>query len=382
MDIKDGLVGRVSRGLRGVASQRNIGPIGLKLGFEQLSFMQLESAGTTIKVRCAGSVPYPGNNIENVVKSTQNYKQFVQQLYKQHPLLHGRKIVTALPPNQIKLSMVNYRAKPGQPDDAAIVEQMKDRLSGSIGDWSLDYFPIRRNQLEAADRSALVAAAKRSDVVNMLELFRVAGLEIDAMEIGPVAIRRLASYIRSGSSFENVLLLNVGQYKSYLTVLWGRRLLLDREVDFGRKRLLQTLGDALDLSSDATERLVSRFGFRRSKFSEHPTTEHNVAETVTEILKPEFLSLVEDINKALIYTASETRGGAVSYVYLLGCMADWPGAGRFLGSLLSIPVAKLDPFSGFSSEGNTFGANPRDHFSGMVMAAGHALRGVVTNVGV
>ncbi len=382
MDQKQGLSGLFSRGLRGLASQRRVGPIGIRLGYEQLSFLQLEQAGDGLKVRCAGAADYPGMSRDNVTQSPAHFKTFLHDIAKRHSTLHGRTVVTGLPPEKIKLAMVNYRIKSGQSDDLAVVEHMKDRLAGNINDWVIDYFPIRRAHLEATDRSALVAAAKRTDIIDLLELFRLSGFEVEALEIGPVAIRRLASYLRSGQTFENILLLNVGQYKSYLTVLWGRRLLLDRELDFGRKRLLQTLSETLDLPAESAAQLLSRFGFRRGAQIDDATTEHNVSETVTEILKPEFLSLVEDINKALIYTASETRGGAVAYVYLLGCMADWPGAGRFLGSLLSIPVAKLDPFSGFVAGGQSFGDNPREHFSGFVMAAGHALRGIITHVGV
>lgn len=382
MTQKQGLSAWFSRGLRGIAPQRRVGPIGIRLGLEQMSFLQLEPVSEGLRVRCAGCVNYPGNTRDNVTQSAASFKAFMRNVVAQHEDIEGRDVVTGLPPEKIKLAMVNYRLKQGQSDEAAIVEQMKDRLGGNVADWVMDYFPIRRVNLEALDRSAMVAAARRSDVLALLELFSHSGFNVAALEIGPVAIRRLASYLRSGEAYENILLLNVGQYKSYLTVLSGRRLLLDREVDFGRKRLLQTLSTSLDLPGDATEQLLTRFGFRRTYRIDDPTTEHNVAETVTEILKPEFLSLVEDVNKALIYTASETRGGAVSYIYLLGCMADWPGAGRLLGSLLSIPVAKLDPFSGFAGQGQTFGTNPRDHFSGIVMAAGHALRGVANHVGI
>ena len=54
--------------------------------------------------------------------------------------------------------------------------------------------------------------------------------------------------------------------------------------------------------------------------------ETDVSATLLEIVKPCYLDLIEEINRVLVFTASETHGVPVSRVCLLGSVAHWPGA--------------------------------------------------------
>jgi type IV pilus assembly protein PilM len=58
-----------------------------------------------------------------------------------------------------------------------------------------------------------------------------------ALDIGPAAIARLLAAMQERLR-QSVLLINFGASKSYLTVIWGRRLMLDREIDFGEMQLV------------------------------------------------------------------------------------------------------------------------------------------------
>ena len=155
----------------------------------------------------------------------------------------------------------------------------------------------------------------------------------------------------------------------------GEDLLFDQQIRFGENALVSQLAETLDLSEDLARNLMVRSGVRAS---DDPVTESledaDLGDTIAEILKPQFMALVDEIKRVCLYAAAETRGGAVSRVYLLGSLAHWPGADDLLSSLAEMEVAKIrDPLSTFRAD-EASAAN--DTLSPeLAVATGLALRG-------
>jgi Tfp pilus assembly PilM family ATPase len=98
---------------------------------------------------------------------------------------------------------------------------------------------------------------------------------------------------------------------------------------------------------------------------------------MAQILKPQFLTLVDEIKRVCLYAASETRGGAVTKVYLLGSIARWPGSENLLASLSGVDVAKIpDPLALFPSDDNGDTGGKGLAAPEIVVATGAALRGM------
>jgi Tfp pilus assembly PilM family ATPase len=129
------------------------------------------------------------------------------------------------------------------------------------------------------------------------------------------------------------------------------------------------------MSEDLARDLMVRTGVRPSHDSVAATIdEAGLGDAVAEILKPQFLTLVDEIKRVCLYAAAETRGGAVSRMYLLGSLAHWPGADDLLSSLADIEVAKIhDPLLAFRE-----GEQPARNTAlspELAVATGLALRG-------
>jgi type IV pilus assembly protein PilM len=178
----------------------------------------------------------------------------------------------------------------------------------------------------------MVAACKRDDVLAYLESLRKAGLRVEALEISPVAINRLITAIEAQGEPSNTMVINFGSERSYLTMISGRRLLLDQEVNFGEKVLIDKIASALDLSED----LAAELALRQGLTSTGPEGESN---PVVEIVRPLFAQLVDEISRVCRYAASQTQGGVIDQVYAFGSIARWPGAAQFLSHAANIPVA-------------------------------------------
>ena len=62
---------------------------------------------------------------------------------------------------------------------------------------------------------------------------------------------------------------------------------------------------------------------------------------LVEIIKPEFLKLVREIERAFLFAESESQGDGQRRIFIVGGMALWPGAAALLSSLAKMPVEVL-----------------------------------------
>ncbi|MES2759985.1 MAG: pilus assembly protein PilM [Pseudomonadota bacterium] len=227
---------------------------------------------------------------------------------------------------------------------------------------------------ESAERQVLVAVAQQQQVLAYLELLRSSGLDPVALDIGPAAIARLLAAMARDDFNQSVLLINFGLQKSFLTVIWGRRLMLDREIDFGEASLAAKLASSLGMPAEIARGLMREHGIgARTAARPAAVAQPDIGRTIREILHPEFAVLAEELLRTQVYVASRTRGSTLSRVYLNGSLARYPNIQQRLSELVALPVAVLDPFDGFAP---VDGGAPRAEVGkNIALAAGLALRG-------
>ncbi len=235
---------------------------------------------------------------------------------------------------------------------------------------------------DQAERTALVAMARQGDVEDYLELLRRCGLQVDALEIGPVAIRRLIGRITSQQGPQKILAINFGTKKSYLTVIWNNDVLLDREVFFGMENILAGIGKAFDINNNLALEVLHKYGLAETEpgSAELPDIEDDdqgdveIRNALADILQPSFVKLAAEIRDVLVYVASETRGGAVEQIFLLGSLARLSGIDEVIDRLISIPVATINPFYGITLEHAASNREDLGPLAGIAVATGLALR--------
>jgi Tfp pilus assembly PilM family ATPase len=272
--------------------------------------------------------------------------------------------------------VVNFTLAEGESEPQRILSLVEERIDEPIAECVVDYHSIRASDEDGGDRSALVAVARRDVVISYLELLRRAGLRVDALEIVPVAIHRLAAWLGREERSSHTVLLHGGKRRSHLIVYAGRRLLLYRELEFGEDAAVEALGKALEMGAEEAAALLHRYGVWPDEEGREavpdPAEAVEVAETLRQILKPGAYGLAEEIERAGVYTASQWRGASIDRVWLLGAFARWPRVERLVESLVSVPTSVLDPTTVLARAGEA--PPPGD---GIALAAGLALRGLV-----
>ena len=288
--------------------------------------------------------------------------------------------VAALPPNLIQLVLVNYHCARNQEQSSALYKTIAEQFSEKIEGAVIDYLPIRPKVEDQLDRSALVAIAKHEDVTQFLETLRLANLKVKALEIGPVAIKRLLTNLENkGDIPHKVMSINFALNNSFLTVLWDGELLLDRQVNIGLNAILDTVSEALDMPREQAHKLMRTHGFpssdRRQDAGANNFFNEDINSSLMHILKPIFIRFAQEVKKVLIYTAAETQGGAIDIVYVLGSVARWPFVDQYLTNLINLPAKTINPFFGLSSENSSFDTEELESVSGIAVTTGLALHG-------
>jgi len=361
------------------SSNASVGPIGLDVALEAIHLVQLESSrmGHPM-VRARASLDIKGSRRELLEQPLQ-FRSLIKRALASDRF-QGNKAVLAMPSGMFRTVSINYQhAGSKDKEPAAILRVMKDRLDGDLSNYVIDYMPVR-GRSKNDEKLALVAVAEREPVVNYLELARKAGLEVAALEIGPLAISRLAGAISDDNDSANILVINSGRRASYLTLISGDDLLFDQEVAIGEDTLIAHICETLDMPEDTARHLVSQTGVHPGRGGDAVSDaidESGLFNTLSEILKPQFLKLVEEVKRAFLYAASETRGRGVQRVYLLGSIARWPGSDQLLSSLTGSEVAKIpDPLSVFPSSKEDEVKAAGHSAPEMAVATGLALRGI------
>jgi type IV pilus assembly protein PilM len=346
-------------------------PIGVDFAARRLHMLQLEP-GEAPLVRAAASLAYPVER-SRLLADPRLLKRFVREALDAAPFA-GRRVVAALAPSEVKMLPLTVHVPAGHSEQQAVAKAVRDQLGAAAGESVVDYYKVRSVDAASPEKQMLAAVASSAGVLAYLEALRGAGLEPVALDVGPAAIARVLAAMLDDFE-QSVLLINFGVQKSYLTVVWGRRLMLDREIDFSEAQLVDKLARALGLSNEVALGLLNEHGIGApARGAQQLAGPHaDIGRTIREILYHEVAALAEELVRTQVYVASRTRGSALSRVYLNGSVARYAHMRERMEELVRLPVEVLDPFKALRTAPNFAPCTNIER--GIALAAGLALRG-------
>jgi len=321
------------------------GPIGIDLGYNGLRLVQFKQSGDDVELSASTLVPFP----DAAKRPVKLARMLIRKTFRKYGFV-GREVVTCLQPEDVKIMMISYLHQAGKTDEELIVQRIAERVDGDIHSYVIDYMMVRPQVKDGQERSVLVAMAQREKVIDTLEYLRKAGLKVKVLEIESTAIHRLVTLKHGRDHKANLITVSMGYAQTYITVLSGRRLIYERDINFGEQQLIELLCKELDLDEHEARTMLVRDEANLTEQISQAEQDISVTDALYSVLKPLFMKLLEDINRALVYAASETRGMPVEHVYLTSQVATWRGIENFINSLIDVPVSVLLPFEGLSNK--------------------------------
>lgn len=348
-------------------------PIGADFAATRLNLVQCALDDERWQLRAAASVAYPMPR-EALLAAPRELARFVDGALAQAPF-RGRRVVAALAPADVRILPLTVQVAAGQTEAQAVARAAAEQLGERAAAHVIDYYQVRGADMDGGERQVLLAAAPRERVLATLAMLESARLEPVALDIGPSAIGRLLAALHGSDVGQSVALLNFGSARSYLTVIWGRRLMLDREIAFGEDMLAGAVAGALDLPADTAASLLRQHGIGARAAAPDQTPQGELRRALRAILHPACQALADELAHTQVYVASRTRGSSISRLYLNGSLARYPDIGARIAELIDVPVHLLNPFDAFPSSPPDLAAS--EGASAIALATGLALRGGV-----
>jgi len=188
-------------------------------------------------------------------------------------------------------------------------------------------------------------AMKKDQVQAALEPFNKARIEVDIIQIAPIALYNYMSFDKLASNFdgvydpdnppEEIAILSLGCETSDLVITNGFRVWL-RSIPVGGNHFTKALMKQLDLSFAKAEHLK-----RNAAQSGDP-------KAVFQAMRPVFTELASEVQKSLYFYLNNHKSSTIKQIIAMGNAMKLPGIRTFLArhfEEFGYDVGKLDSFS-------------------------------------
>jgi len=240
----------------------------------------------------------------------------------------------------IKLPPVEARKIPD-----IVKYEARQQIPFALEDVVWDYQQLEGGVAEeegfALETEVGLFAMKRDQVEQALRPFREAGIEVDIVQLTPLALYNFIAFDRMqdlkpedfdpDNPPESTVLLSLGTETTDLVVTNGFRV-WQRSIPLGGNHFTKALTKELKLTSAKAEHLK-----RNAAQAENP-------KLLFKAMRPVFSDLLTEVQRSIGYFTSLDRTAKIGKVVAVGNAMKLPGLQRYLSQNLGYEVVKLDGF--------------------------------------
>src|SRR4029453_12182621 len=198
----------------------------------------------------------------------------------------------------------------------------------------------------ALDTEIGLFAMKREQVQKALVPYNVADIEVDIIQLAPIAIYNYVSYdltkdLREGEEYNSeappasTIVLSIGTDTTDLVVTNGYRV-WQRNIPLGGNHFTKQLSKDLKLTFAKAEHLK-----RNPKQAEDP-------KAIFQAMRPVFADLVTEVQRSIGFFQSLDRKAKIESVGVLGHTVKLPGLVQYLAKHLGYEVKEIESFKRLS----------------------------------
>ena len=177
-------------------------------------------------------------------------------------------------------------------------------------------------------------AMKRDQINRAILPFKNAGIEVDIVQMGPIALYNYISFdkLKGGEGKDSVVLLDIGADNTDLIITDGTRI-WQRNVPIGGNHFTRALTKELKLT------------FAKAEHLKRNATKAPDPRAIFTAMRGVFNDFASEVNRSIGFYASFNRTAKISKVIGLGNGFKLPGLQKFLQQNLGQEVEKLDGFA-------------------------------------
>jgi len=176
-------------------------------------------------------------------------------------------------------------------------------------------------------------AMKRDQINRAIQPFKAAGIEVDIVQMGPIALYNYITFdkLKKGEANDSVVVLDIGADNTDLIITDGTRI-WQRNVPIGGNHFTRALTKELKLT------------FAKAEHLKRNATKAPDPRAIFTAMRGVFNDFASEVNRSIGFYSSVNRSAKISKVVGLGNGFKLPGLQKFLQQNLSHEVEKLEGF--------------------------------------
>jgi type IV pilus assembly protein PilM len=323
---------------------RSAGVWGIDIGRCALKALRCRLDGDVVVADGFDYIEYPKLLTQTDADAAQLVKEALEQFLSRNNV-RGDKVAISVPGES---GLARY-FKPPPVDVKKIADIVKyearQQIPFALEDVIWDYQRMPGSQEVdgfALESEVGLFAMKREQVAKALKPFQAAEIEIDYIQLAPIAIYNYYAHdmtnpLKEGETYDSespppsTVILSIGTETTDLVVTNGFRL-WQRNIPLGGNHFTKQLSKDLKLTFAKAEHLK-----RNPRQAEDP-------KAIFQAMRPVFGDMVTEVQRSIGFFHSLDRKAKIANILLLGNTVKLPGLGQYLGKHLGYEIVELDSF--------------------------------------
>ena len=320
--------------------KQRILPIGVDFGSGCLKIAQLATGPLGLELLAVGSAELSGEQAGEPNERMQVLLANTRRILASSGF-RGRKAALALPAAAVISQIVKVPFGMPPVVDAAVREELRDRLPLPVSDAVIRHFPTGAGADGLQDlHERLAVVVSRRDVKAYLDLARKAQLDVVSVDVEMCALAECFARLmrRAADASRTLLLLDIGAESTQLVLTRGSRIAFARNIDFGGRRLDARIAELMGVDH------ASAAGLRRQMID----GDMDVAATddLMRLLSPPIVEASEHISECIKESETIRHGPAPERIVFAGGQAHDPKLCEAIAQRLQLPAEMGDPLTG------------------------------------
>jgi type IV pilus assembly protein PilM len=340
--------------------------LGIDISTAAIKLLELSTVGARYKVESYAVAPLAqdaviDNNISNAEMIADTIKTALKQSGSR-----ARHACVAIAGSSVMTKTIMMSAHLSEEEmEEQIMVEADQYIPYSLEEVRLDFEVQQVNESNPDMVDVLLAASRRENVDERVEVLEMAGLTTSIVDVEAFAMENAFALLKDQLSESNedhtVAIADVGATMTTLNILHEGRTIYTREQGFGGKQLTEEIQRRYGLSYEEAG-LAKRHGGLPDNYS-------------SDVLGPFRRALVQQVARSLQFFVSSNANRSIDSVVLAGGCASIIGIDKLVEQELGIPAVVANPFINMALSNKIKPQSLSNDAPAMMIACGLALRG-------
>lgn len=246
----------------------------------------------------------------------------------------SQSIVVAVPNSSTisKVIQINQETTENELESLVLLEA-EQSIPYPLDEINLDYAVLGPSSIKLGLRDLLIIASRAENVNIRVEAPKLAGLEVNVVDVESYAIERAAQLIKSQlpSDGENklVAIIDFGSSHTRCFLLHNLKVISSLEEDYGENRLINDVMRHYGVSHQDARQAIEE----NSLFDDYQT----------HVLSPFIKNISLQVKRTLQFFYSSSEYSSVDQLVIAGGVARYPGISQLLEDNLGLPTIIANP---------------------------------------